>query len=203
MATIEHETLASIWPKLRFPKGVCLSDRFFSQLCVSNPDLRLERTAKGELVIMTPAGSESGRRNGRLCGRLYNWAVSNNVGELFDSSAGFTLSSGAILSPDASWIENERWNALTPDERKGFAHICPDFVAELRSETDPLRELRRKMREYRAAGARLGWLIDPKRGVVEIYRPGRPVEVLANPSTLSGEAVLPGFVLDLKGILTD
>jgi Uma2 family endonuclease len=203
MAIAELETTPFHWPKLRFPKGFCLTDQAFAQLCASNRDLRLERTAEGELVIMSPAGSESARPNGLLTQRLGNWAGSNQLGVFFDSSMGFTLSNGAIRSPDASWVALDRWNALPPKKRKGFSHICPDFVAELRSRTDSLRNLRAKMEEYRAQGARLGWLIDPLRRLVEIYRAGQPVEVIKNPSSLSGEAVLPGFVLEMKGILKD
>jgi Uma2 family endonuclease len=188
-------------PKLKFTPTAPLTDRLFLRLCSANPDLRLERTAQGELVIMPPAGAGSGGRNLSLTGQLYNWVEASGLGKGFDSSAGFTLPNGAIRSPDASWVDQDRWDALTPDEQEGFAPLCPDFVVELRSKTDSLREVRAKMRESRSQGARLGWLIDPKRRVVEVYRPGRRVAVLQAPATLSGEDVLPGFVLDLKGIL--
>jgi Uma2 family endonuclease len=188
---------------LKFRPGLTLGDRAFWKLCRANPDLRLERTAGGELEIMAPAGSESGGRNGRLTQRLGNWSDGNGTGKFFDSSAGFTLPNGATRSPDASWLPLGRWLAIPPEQREAFAPICPDFVAEIRSPGDSLGKLRKKMREYIAQGARLGWLIDPERGEVEVYRPGRPVEVLTRPATLSGEGVLPGFVLDLKGILFD
>ena len=187
--------------RLQFSPRAPLTDRLFLRLCRANPDLRLERTATGELIIMPPAGSETGGRNLELAGQLYNWVKASGLGVAFDSSSGFTLPNGAIRSPDTSWIARDRWDALTPDEREGFAPLCPDFVVELRSPTDRLRDLREKMREYRAQGARLGWLIDPKRKVVEVYRPRCRVEVLTAPVTLSGEDVLPGFVLDLKDIL--
>lgn len=194
---------ARFTPRLKFAPTAPLTDRLFTRLCIANPDLRLERTAEGELIIMPPAGTESGGRNVPLTAQLYNWVRSSGLGKSFDSSTGFTLPNGAIRSPDASWVAQDRWDALTPDERKAFAPLCPDYVVELRSETDPLRVVRAKMREYRSQGARLGWLLDPKRKVVEVYRPGRRVTVLQAPATLSGEDVLPGFVLDLKGILFD
>ncbi len=175
----------------------------FGRLCRANPELRLERTATGKLVVMAPAGSESGGRNSGLTAQLWLWNREVGTGQVFDSSAGFTLPNGAIRSPDASWISLERWHALPVAARQSFAPICPDFVVELRSPTDPLRSLRRKLREYIDQGARLGWLLDPIRGVVEVYRPAQGVEVLQHPATLGGEAVLPGFVLDLRGILDD
>jgi Uma2 family endonuclease len=132
-----------------------------------------------------------------------SWVKQTGLGQAFDSSTGFTLPNTAIRSPDASWLAQDRWDALTSEEKQRFAPLCPDFVAELRSPTDPLKEVRAKLREYMAQGARLGWLIDPKRREVEIYRPSQPVETLKDPRTLSGEGVLPGFTLDLKGILFD
>jgi Uma2 family endonuclease len=173
----------------------------FVSLCRANPDLRLERTAIGELIIMSPAGSDSSGRNFELAGQLYNWEMANPLGICFDSSGGFSLPNGAIRAPDASWVARDRWDALSPAEQKGFAPICPDFVVELRSSSDRLGDVRAKMREYRDQGTRLGWLIDPKRQVVEVYRARRRVEVLNAPTTLSGEDVLPGFVPALKGIL--
>jgi Uma2 family endonuclease len=189
--------------RLQFSPRAPLTDRLFLRLCAANPDLRLERTACGELIIMPPAGTNSGGRNQKLSGQLYNWAKANGLGLSFDSSTGFTLPNGAVRSPDASWVARDRWDALTAEEQEGFAPLCPDFVVELRSPSDRLGDVQGKMREYRSQGARLGWLIDPKRKRVAIYRPGRRVEVLTAPATLSGEAVLPDFVLDLKGILTD
>jgi len=188
---------------LKFRPGLRLTDRAFWKLCSANPDLRLERTARGELIVMPPAGSEAGRWNGKLTQRLGAWSERDATGESFDSSAGFALPNGAIRSPDASWVTRPRWDAQSPEQRKGFASLCPDFVAELRSDSERKVKLRKKMREYINQGARLGWLIDPIVGEVEIYRPGRPVEVLDRPAALSGEDVLPGFVLDLKGILFD
>ncbi len=207
MATVQPESQVSGKP----PTGpapsvrvqVRVSPPLFRQLCRANPELRLERTATGKLVVMAPAGSESGGRNANLVTDLVIWARADGTGQVFDSSAGFTLPNGAIRSPDASWISLERWHALPVAARQSFAPICPDFVVELRSPTDPLKSLRRKLREYIDQGARLGWLLDPIRGVVEVYRPAQGVEVLQHPATLGGEAVLPGFVLDLRGILFD
>lgn len=194
------------WPggplRLRFGPGAVLDDALFTELAAAN-DLRLERTAAGDLEIMTPAGFGAASRNFLLTYRLGCWseAEGRGLGVFGDSSAGFVLPGGAIRSPDASWVALARWEALSAADRSGFAPLCPDFAAELRSPTDRLGHLRRKLREYRAAGARLGWLLDPRRGAVEVYRPGRPLEVLDRPARLSGEDVLPGLVLDLKGIL--
>ena len=175
----------------------------FWKLCVANPDLRLERTAQGRLIVMAPAGSESGGDNADLVIDLGIWARADATGKVFDSSAGFTLPNGAIVAADAAWIRLDRWEEVPREERRKFASICPDFVVELRSPSDSPPELRRKMRQYIDQGVRLGWLIDPMTGMVEISRPGRAVENLQRPSTLSGEDVLPGFVLDLRGILGD
>jgi Uma2 family endonuclease len=188
---------------LKFRPGLRLTHRAFWKLCVANPDLRLERTAQGELEIMSPAGADSGRCNAGLTGQLWAWNQTRRLGVTFDSSAGFRLPNGATRFPDATWITRDRWDALKPKQKKKFPPICPDFVAELRSPSDGRESLREKMREYLGEGVRLGWLIDPEEGEVEIHRPDRPVEVLIRPATLSGEDVLPGFVLDLKDILFD
>ncbi len=175
-------------------------DQFYA-LCQANPDTKLERTAAGELVVMSPTGGESGSRNRKLTQRLGNWSDQDGTGEAFDSSTMFQLPNGAFRSPDAAWIALSRWNALTPEERRTFPPLCPDFVVELRSESDSLSSLQAKMQEYIANGARLGWLLNPQGQQVEIYQPGQPKQVLTAPTQLSGEAVLPGFVLDLQGIL--
>ncbi|MGP0069785.1 MAG: Uma2 family endonuclease [Isosphaeraceae bacterium] len=188
---------------LVMPAGVRVSERGFWRICRANPDLRLERNANGELIVMPPAGMDSSRRNMSIGAQLWYWNQRSGLGIAFDSSAGFTLPNTAIRGPDASWMTRERWDALPQRERERFSHICPDFVVELRSKTDEMNTLRKKMEEYIGQGVRLGWLIDPKGGTVEIYRPGRPVETLERPVTLSGEDVLPGFVLELRGILFD
>jgi Uma2 family endonuclease len=186
---------------LRFRPNLSLTDGAFRRLCRANPQLRLERTANGELVVMPPAAPDSSSRNAGIIAQLWNWNQQTGLGVVFDSSAGFTLPNTAIRGPDAAWMTRERWDALAPDERQRFSHVCPDFVIELRSRSDKKKDLRTKMQEYIAQGTRLGWLIDPRTGTVEIYRPGRAALVLKQPRAVSGEDVLPGFVLDLKGIL--
>ena len=168
----------------------------FAAIAAENPDLRLERTAYGELIVNPPTGGESGRRNFSISTQLGVWCQEHEeLGEGFDSSTGFRLPSGATRAPDTSWVSCDRWDALTQDERDGFVPLCPDFVVELRSKTDSLSDVRDKMQEYMDNGARLGWLIDPQHKRVEVYRLGQEVEVLEEPKELSGEDVLPGFVL--------
>ena len=170
------------------------------QLAIANRDLQLERTATGELIVMPPAGGTTGKRNADIEGQLWLWNRQSKLGVVFDSSTGFHLPNGADRSPDAAWVRQERWDALTPEQQEGFVPLCPDFVLELRSKTDNMAPLRTKMREYIDNGARLGWLINRKNKKVEIYRQSREVEVLDNPTTLSGEDVLPGLVLDLTEV---
>ena len=177
-----------------------LTDEQFFQLCQENENIRLERTAKGELIIMSPAGGEASNRNAGLTAQIWIWNEQNKLGKVFDSSTGFKLPNGANRAPDASWVILERWNALTSEQKKKFPPICPDFVVELMSPSDSLKETQDKMKEYRDNGARLGWLINRKSRQVEIYRQGAEVEVRSSPATLSGEDVLPGFVLSLESI---
>ncbi|BAT54450.1 hypothetical protein NOS3756_34200 [Nostoc sp. NIES-3756] len=185
---------------LQLPSHLQLTDEGFEQIVAANRDLRLELTAKGELVIMSPTGGETGNRNFDLLGQLWFWNSQNNLGKAFDSSTGFKLPNGATRSPDASWVEMARWNALTPQQRKKFLPLCPDFVVELVSETDDVEDTQAKMVEYLANGLQLGWLINPKDKVVIIYRPNQAPEILQSPTTLSGEDVLPGFILNLQPI---
>ncbi len=183
-----------------------LTHEQFRELCRENRDIRLELTAKGELIVMPPTGWESGNRNIKLATRLQIWTEANN-GFAFDSSTGFILPNGATRSPDAAWVAAERIAALNPNP-DGFLPLAPDFVIELRSSSDRLKPLQDKMIEYRDNGARLGFLLNPQEQSVEIYRPGKEVEVLHwqspsnedSPTELSGEDVLPGFVLSLKEI---
>lgn len=177
-----------------------LTDEQFFQLCQVNENLRFERTATGELIIMPPTGGETSNRNAGLTAQVWIWNEQNKLGKVFDSSGGFKLPNGADRSPDASWIKLERWNALTQKQQTRFLPLCPDFVVELLSPTDSLRETQEKMREYRDNGASLGWLINRKSRQVEIYRIGKDVEVLESPVSLSGEDILPGFVLNLEAI---
>jgi len=177
-----------------------LTQEQFQQLCQENPDLKLERTANGELVIMPPTGGETGKSNSKMNLQLGLWNEKTQLGEVFDSSTGFTLPNGADRSPDASWVERSRWNALTPEQREKFIPLCPDFVIELLSPSDNLRKAQAKMQEYMENGCRLGWLVNRTQQEVEIYRLNQAVEVLKSPEFISGEDVLPGFTLNLKKI---
>lgn len=175
-----------------------LSDEEFFQVCQDNRDLRFERNAKGDLTVMTPAGSDTGRQNAEFNTELVLWNRSKKLGVVFDSSAGFKLPNGANRSPDASWILKPRWESLTLEEQQKFAPICPDFVMELMSPSDNLPTLDAKMQEYLDNGCRLGWLINPKQKLVRIYRPEQSTEMLNSPLVLSGEDILPGFTLNLS-----
>lgn len=177
-----------------------LTDEQFYQLCQANRDIRFELTAEGRLIIMPPTGWETGNRNTKLTARLEIWAETDGAGLAFDSSTGFILPNGATRSPDVAWVSRERLAQLNPDPEK-FLPLAPDFVVELRSASDKLKPLQQKLQEYLNNGVRLGWLINPKDQQVEIYRPGQTVEVLQSPTSLSGEDVLPGFVLDLRQII--
>lgn len=190
----------SITPEPRGPfklnvRGVIVTDEQFELLCRENPELRFELTAQKELVIMPPTGFETGRRNMRLGRHLDVWAETDGTGIAADSSTLFLLPNGAKRSPDASWVRLERVNTLTKDQREGPLPLCPDFVMELRSPTDRLVDLQEKMQEYLENGVLLGLLLDPFEKRVYVYRPGQPVETVDNPETISGDPVLPGFVL--------
>ena len=177
-----------------------ISDRALEQLCRENPDLRFETDAKGKLIIMSPTGSQSGKRNGDLFGQVWYWNRQSKAGVVFDSSTGFKLSNGATRSPDVSWIAIERWNSLSDKQKRSFAPIDPDFVVELMSPTDDLSTTQQKMNEYMNCGVKLGWLINPDEKKVEIYRSNKDKETLNNPSSLSGEDILPGLTVDLTNI---
>ena len=182
------------------PVGI-LTDEAFYQLCQANPDVKFERSAKGELIVMSPTGGESGRRNAELTTDLNIWNRQTQLGYTFDSSTCFKLPNGAERSPDAAWIERSRWEALSLEDRERFPPLAPDFVVELRSASDRLSTIQAKMQEYQDNGVRLGWLINPQDQQVEIYRNGQPIEILQAPQQLLGEAVLPGLVLELTRIL--
>ena len=199
---------------LNLPAAVALTDEQFYQLSIANEEWRLEQTPEGELIIMPPTGGESGIRNSDLNLRVGLWNERTQLGKVFDSSTVFQLPNGAKRSPDVSWVLRERWEALSAEDKRKFPPLCPDFVIELReaklsrreSQTDSLETLRAKMRYYRTNGCRLGWLIDPQTPLVEIYRLSEDVAEVINfsfdqPPTLSGEDVLPGFLLDLTPIL--
>jgi len=170
----------------------------FYKLCQGNPDVLLERSPQGELIIVTPIGGESGNQEANLIGDLIIWNRQAKLGVVFSSQTVFSLPGGGDRSPDVAWIKLERWQALSPEEREGFPPICPDFLIELRSRTDRLKPLQNKMQEYLASGLRLGWLINRKGKQVEIYRQGKDVEIVTIPVVLSGEEVLPGFSLALN-----
>ncbi len=185
---------------VNFPAIQSMTVEQFYEFCLVNRDLRIERTASGEVIIMSPAFSDTGNRNIKIGQQLANWAEEDGTGEAFDSSAGFTLPNGATRSPDASWIKLERWNALTEEQKASFAPICPDFVIELRSSSDTLKGLQKKMQEYIDNGVSLGLLIDRKNRKVYIYRPDYEPEILDNPETVSADPELPGFVLRMAKI---
>ncbi|OLD28133.1 MAG: hypothetical protein AUJ04_02280 [Acidobacteria bacterium 13_1_40CM_3_55_6] len=182
------------------PLTTKVSDEQFTELCRRNPNLRIELTSEGDLIIMPPTGGKTGARNFYLTGKFSVWVEKDATGRGFDSSTEFTLPNGAKRSPDVSWVRLERWNALSDEEQEEFPPLCPDFVIELRSRSDRLKELQLKMEEYMANGAELGWLIDPFDRKIYVYRPRTLVEVLDNPGEISGEPLLKGFVLDVQSL---
>jgi Uma2 family endonuclease len=177
-----------------------MSDHEFFEFCQANPELRIERTSEGDLIITPPTTSDTGRRNFNLTAAIARWAEADGTGVGFDSSTGFRLPNGATRSPDVAWVPRAKWECLNEDERQKFAPLCPDFVVELRSPSDSLRWLKAKMDEYIANGAQLGWLIDPLERTVYVYRPGAEPERLENPSTVSGDPTLRGLSLSLDRI---
>jgi Uma2 family endonuclease len=176
-----------------------LTDEQFFDFCQQNRDLRIERTANGEIIIMTPTGGITGNRNNEISRQLANWNVQYKKGVTFDSSAGFTLPDTSVRSPDASWISKERWERLTREEQEKFPPLCPDFVIELRSKHDNLPELQNKMKDWMNNGCQLAWLIDPENQQVFIYKQeGLAKTISGFDNTLSGENILQGFSFDLK-----
>lgn len=183
---------------LRMRPAVVMDDERLLNFCAQNKELRIERNAEGDLEIMMPTGGETSNRNSDLTMQLGIWTRQDGAGVSFDSNGGFVLPNGAMRSPDASWVRRERLAHLTAEQKQKFLPLCPDFVVELRSPSDPLATVEAKMREYVENGARLGWLLAPEERKVQVYKPGEPMRVLENPDRLSGEPVLPGFVLDLQ-----
>ncbi len=177
-----------------------MSEPQFYEFCRTNPDLRIERNAHGEVIVMSPAFADTGNRNFKIAQQVANWADDDGTGEGFDSSSGFTLPNGATRSPDTSWIQSDRWNRLSPEQKTSFAPIVPDFVIELRSSSDTLKNLQDKMEEYIDQGVRLGLLIDRKNCTVHIYRPNLEPKVLMNPEFVSCEPELSGFKLKMSKI---
>ncbi len=185
---------------INIPETFKVTEEQFQLLATANQDLRLERNASGELIIMPPTGGNTGKRNAQLSAQFVIWNNQTQLGEVFDSSTAFRLPNGADRSPDVSWVAIQRWNQLTLEQQETFPPLCPDFVIELRSRTDTMESLSRKMQEYLENGICLGWLIDPKNRIVEIYQPQQKVKTLNHPNTLSAEDVLPGFSLKLESI---
>ena len=191
-----HESELPI--RVRF--GHQKTDEELARFCIENEPLRVERDANGELIVMSPTWSETSSKNSDLTYQLEKWVRETNSGKPFDSNGGFTLPDTSMRAADAAWISWQRWNGLTDEQRHGFAKVCPQFVVELRSSSDPLAELQEKMQMWLANGAELAWLIDPSRKVVEIYRPGRKPEVLEGGSCVEGDGPVGGFVLELVRI---
>jgi Uma2 family endonuclease len=185
---------------LNLDAAIELTDDQFYKLCRNNPDLKFERNAQGELIIMPPTGGETGRRNTNLIIDVGTWNRQTQLGQVFDSSTCFKLPNGADRSPDVSWIRQDRWDALTLEQKEKFPPICPDFVIELMSPSDTLKTVQAKMQEYIDNGVKLGWLLNRKDEQAEIYQPQQDIERLQSPTSLSGKATLPGFVLDLGSI---
>ncbi|NEO52699.1 MAG: Uma2 family endonuclease [Okeania sp. SIO3B5] len=183
---------------INFNNILKLNDDQFYQLCRDNPEIKFERNIRGEITIMPPTGGETGEYNASLIADFVIWNRQTKSGKVFDSSTCFKLPNNSNRSPDVSWIKLERWNQLTPQQREKFPPIAPDFVLELMSPSDILKDVQKKMQEYIDGGVKLGWLIDRKNRRVEIYRQGKEVEILDYPTNLSGENILPGFVLDME-----
>lgn len=194
---IQSETMPMT---VNFPAIASMTHEQFYEFCKANADLRIERTATGDVIIMPPAFSDTGNRNFNLAVQFGTWVEQDGSGIGFDSSTGFTLPNGATRSPDIAWVRSDRWNALTPEEKASFAPICPDFVIELWSASDRLPRLQEKMQEYIENGVSLGWLIDRTQRTVSIYRPNQEPVTLNNPETVSGDPELPGFTLSMAKI---
>ena len=182
------------------PWIVPMTEEQFYQFCLANRDLRIERNSSGEVIVMPPAFSDTGNRNFNIAAQLWNWTEREGTGLGFDSSTGFTLPNGATRSPDAAWIKLARWNQLTEKQKASFAPICPDFVIELRSKSDTVASLQKKMAEYLANGTILGWLIDRQNRQVHIYRPDQEPVILNDPQRVNGKPELPGFELVMAKI---
>lgn len=185
---------------LQLPPSLQMNPDQFFDFCQVNRDLRIERTAKGEIIVMTPAGGETGGRNSEIARQLGNWAIVDGTGNTFDSSTGFSLPLGGDRSPDAAWVLRSRLAPLTAEQRRKFLPLCPDFVVELRSSSDRISTVREKMQMFMENGARLGFLVDPQSRQVTVYRPGAEPQVLNNPETVSGDPELPGFTLEMARI---
>lgn len=187
------------WP-IRLRMNVPMSDEMFLRFSAENDPFRMEMEPNGEILIMTPTHTDTGFINSRIARALGNWADQDGRGDVGESSTGFRLSNGAVRSPDAAWVSHRRLEALSKEERKGFAALCPEFVIELTSPTDRLKNVKAKMDEWIANGAELGWLIDPKARRVTVYRPGQEPEVLDDPSSVQGTGCVAGFELVMEKV---
>lgn len=185
---------------LRFRPLYAMTPDEFYEFCQQNPDMWAELTSQGVVVFMPPAGGTSSAANALIIAALIKWALHNNEGVVFDSSAGFILPNGAVRSPDASWVYRDRLARLTPKQIKRFLPLCPDFVSEVASPSDRLADLQAKMEEYVANGAQLGWLIFPDAQTVYVYRPDQPVQRLDDVAEVDAAPVLAGFTLDLRPV---
>jgi Uma2 family endonuclease len=188
---------------IHLPRTLRCTQEQFVELVKANPELRWELTAQGEVIVMPPTGSETGNYNSELIANFVIWNRQSQLGKVFDSSTGFRLPNGAIRSPDVAWIAQERWAQLSPEQRRTFAPICPDFVVELVSPTDDVNALEAKMQEYIENGCRLGWLVNPQKRQVTLYRPRMAPETISFDVPLTGEDVLPGLTLDVRHIFTN
>jgi Uma2 family endonuclease len=182
------------------PPNMNLTDEQLYEFCQANKDVRIERTSRGELLIMLPTGGMTGKRNFKLTTTFGNWVEKDKTGIGFDSSTGFMLPNKALRSPDVAWVSLSRWEALSEKQKEKFIPLCPDFIIELRSPSDDIEKLKEKMQEYIDNGSTLGWLIDPKEKKVYIYRPQKEVECLENPNSISAEPILSGFTINLTDI---
>ena len=195
-----NSALAGKRPPFRFRPETPMSDEDLMRFCAANDIARVEREVDGEILVMSPAGNRTGRRNAAIISALDTWAQKDRRGYVFDSSTGFTLPDGSMRSPDAAWVEATRWNALTKAQQNRFSPICPDFLIELRSQTDDLAQLEAKMVRWLSNGAKLAWLIDPERQVVAVYRPDDQPKLLNQPAILEGSGVVAGFKLAMARI---
>lgn len=191
---------ASIPFNVELGSALRLSDDELFELCARNKELWIERAPEGDLIVALPVGGETSHKNACLLMALAAWADQTGTGTAFDATCGFLLPNGAMRAPDASWVKRVRWEELTPEQRRKFVPLVPDFVMELRSPSDRLEDMQAKMEEYRSVGVPLGWLIDPEERRVHVYRPDRPPEVLDDPDRVEADPELPGFFLDLEPI---
>ena len=192
--------LAELPFPIRLRPQVPMTDDELLRFCAANDGLRVEREANGEILVMTPAGNRTGRKNTAIIRILDTWAESDGRGYAFDSNTGFTLPDGSMRCPDAAWVRSARWDALSEQDKDRFSPLCPDFIIELRSPSDSLPELETKMQQWIANGAQLAWLIDPIEQAVSIYRPGQPPELLAHPTSVQGDGPMAGFELVMERI---